>query len=72
MAALASTGEAPISQEHDVGAAGRIYITGRDCATVVLRHDRENATLALKDLTPVFPSTGGVLRPKASGRTISS
>lgn len=61
------TGEAPISQEHDVGAAGRIYITGRDCATVVLRHDRENATLALKDLTPVFPSTGRRFKTEGFG-----
>jgi hypothetical protein len=33
-----------------LGAAGRIYVTDRDGATLVLRHDRENATLALNRL----------------------
>jgi len=40
-----------------VGAAGRIYITGRDGVTVVLRHDRENATLALNRLDDVFSAS---------------
>ena len=40
-----------------VGAAGRIYITGRDGATVVLRHDRENATLAVNHLDDTFSAS---------------
>jgi outer membrane protein assembly factor BamB len=40
-----------------VGAAGRIYITGRDGATVVLKHDRENATLAVNQLEDVFSAS---------------
>jgi len=33
-----------------VGAAGRIYVTGRDGTTVVLRHDQQNAILAVNHL----------------------
>ena len=40
-----------------VGAAGRIYVTGRDGATVVLRHDRENATLAVNHLDDAFSAS---------------
>lgn len=40
-----------------VGAAGRIYITGRDGSTVVLRHDRENATLAVNHLDDSFSAS---------------
>jgi outer membrane protein assembly factor BamB len=40
-----------------VGAAGRIYITGRDGATVVLRHDRENAILAVNRLSDSFSAS---------------
>ena len=40
-----------------VGAAGRIYITGRDGVTVVLRHDRENAPLALNRLEDTFSAS---------------
>ncbi len=40
-----------------VGAAGRIYITGRDGTTVVLRHDRENATLAVNRLDDSFSAS---------------
>ncbi|MBL9127227.1 MAG: hypothetical protein JNL97_06260 [Verrucomicrobiales bacterium] len=40
-----------------VGAAGRIYVTGRDGITVVLRHDRENATLAVNRLEDAFSAT---------------
>ena len=40
-----------------VGAAGRIYITGRDGVTVVLRHDRENAPLALNRLDDAFSAS---------------
>lgn len=40
-----------------VGAAGRIYITGRDGTTVVLRHDRENATLAVNHLDDSFSAS---------------
>jgi outer membrane protein assembly factor BamB len=40
-----------------VGAAGRIYITARDGVTIVLRHDRDNATLALNRLDDVFSAS---------------
>ena len=40
-----------------VGAAGRIYVTGRDGATVVLRHDLENATLAVNQLNDSFSAS---------------
>jgi len=40
-----------------VGAAGRIYITGRDGVTIVLRHDRQNAQLALNRLDDVFSAS---------------
>ena len=40
-----------------VGAAGRIYITGRDGATVVLRHDSKNATLAVNHLDDTFSAS---------------
>ncbi len=40
-----------------VGTAGRIYFTGRDGSTVVLRHDRENATLAVNHLDDVFSAS---------------
>jgi len=43
-----------------VGAAGRIYVTGRDGATVVLRHDRENATLAVNHLDDSFSASPAV------------
>ena len=42
-----------------VGAAGRIYVTDRDGATLVLRHDRENATLALNRLDAIMAPTNG-------------
>jgi outer membrane protein assembly factor BamB len=44
-----------------VGADGRIYITGRDGVTVVLRHDRENATLALNRLDDAFSASGALV-----------
>jgi outer membrane protein assembly factor BamB len=40
-----------------VGASGRIYITARDGTTVVLRHDRENATLAVNHLDDSFSAS---------------
>ena len=40
-----------------VGAAGRIYITGRDGVTVVLRHDRKNETLAVNHLEDMFSAS---------------
>src|SRR6266480_2396053 len=40
-----------------VGAAGRIYVTGRDGTTVILRHDRENASLAVNHLDDSFSSS---------------
>ncbi len=43
-----------------VGAAGRIYVTGRDGNTVVLRHDRENATLAVNHLDDSFSASAAL------------
>src|SRR6266436_4963075 len=40
-----------------VGAAGRIYVTGRDGTTIVLRHDREIATLAVNHLDDSFSAS---------------
>ncbi len=40
-----------------VGAAGRLYITARDGTTVVLRHDRENAPLAVNHLDDSFSAS---------------
>lgn len=44
-----------------VGAAGRIYITARDGVTVVLRHDRENAPLAVNKLDDVFSASAALV-----------
>jgi len=44
-----------------VGAARRIYVTGRDGSTVVLRHDRENATLAVNHLDDTFSASAAVV-----------
>lgn len=43
-----------------VGAAGRIYVTARDGTTVVLRHDRENAILAVNRLDDSFSASAAV------------
>ncbi len=43
-----------------VGAAGRIYITARDGTTVVLRHDQENATLAVNHLDDSFSASAAL------------
>lgn len=43
-----------------VGAAGRIYVTGRDGTTVVLRHDRENAALAVNHLDDSFSASPAI------------
>jgi outer membrane protein assembly factor BamB len=43
-----------------VGAAGRIYITGRDGVTVVLRHDLENAPLAVNRLDDIFSASAAL------------
>ncbi|MCE9610654.1 MAG: PQQ-like beta-propeller repeat protein [Chthoniobacter sp.] len=40
-----------------VGADGRLYVTARDGTTVVLRHDRENATLAVNHLDDSFSAS---------------
>ena len=40
-----------------VGAAGRIYVTARDGVTVVLRHDRQNALLAINRLGDSFSAS---------------
>ena len=44
-----------------VGAAGRIYVTGRDGRTVVLRHDRENAILAVNYLADSVSASPAVV-----------
>jgi len=44
-----------------VGAAGRIYVTGRDGTTVVLQHDRENATLAVNRLDDSFSASAALV-----------
>lgn len=44
-----------------VGAAGRIYITGRDGTTIVLRHDAENATLAVNHLDDSFSASAALV-----------
>lgn len=44
-----------------VGAAGRIYVTGRDGTTVVLKHDRENTTLAVNRLDDAFSATPALI-----------
>jgi len=44
-----------------VGAAGRIYITGRNGTTVVLRHDRENAAIAVNHLEDSFSATAALV-----------
>jgi len=44
-----------------VGAAGRIYVTGRDGTTVVLRHDRENAALAVNHLDDSFSASAALV-----------
>lgn len=44
-----------------VGAAGRLYITGRDGTTVVLKHDRENATLAVNRLEDSFSASAALV-----------
>jgi outer membrane protein assembly factor BamB len=43
-----------------VGAAGRIYVTGRDGTTVVLRHDRENAAMAVNHLDDTFSASAAL------------
>ncbi|HKQ40575.1 MAG TPA: PQQ-binding-like beta-propeller repeat protein [Verrucomicrobiae bacterium] len=40
-----------------VGAAARIYVTSRDGVTVVLRHDKENAPLAVNKLEDSFSAS---------------
>jgi outer membrane protein assembly factor BamB len=44
-----------------VGADGRIYVTGRDGNTIVLRHDSENAILALNHLEDSFSASAAVV-----------
>jgi outer membrane protein assembly factor BamB len=44
-----------------VGAAGRIYITARDGTTVVLRHDRENAPMAVNHLEDSFSASAAII-----------
>jgi outer membrane protein assembly factor BamB len=48
-----------------VGADNRIYITGRDGNTVVLRHDEENAAIALNHLDDSFSAS-----PALAGREL--
>jgi len=44
-----------------VGAAGRLYVTARDGRTVVLRHDRENAVLAVNTLDDRFSASAALV-----------
>jgi len=44
-----------------VGAADRIYVTARDGTTVVLRHDRTNAPIAVNHLDDIFSATAAVV-----------
>jgi outer membrane protein assembly factor BamB len=44
-----------------VAAAGRLYITGRDGATVVLRHNEENTTLAVNQLNDIFSASAALV-----------
>jgi outer membrane protein assembly factor BamB len=44
-----------------VGAAKRIYITGRDGVTVVLTHDRDNSMLAANALEDSFSATAALV-----------
>jgi len=44
-----------------VGAAGRIYVTGRDGATVVLRHDEKNSTLSVNQLDDSFSASAALV-----------
>jgi len=43
-----------------VGADGRIYVTARDGRTAVVRHDRDNATLALNRLDDSFSASAAL------------
>lgn len=43
-----------------VGAAGRLYVTGRDGTTVVLKHDAENRTLAVNRLDDSFSASAAL------------
>jgi len=43
-----------------VGAAGRIYVTGRDGTTIVLRHDRENIRIAVNHLDDSFSASAAL------------
>ena len=44
-----------------VGAGGRIYVTGRDGATVVLRHDNENSVLEVNRLNDSFSASAALM-----------
>src|SRR4030095_3308813 len=44
-----------------VGTPGRIYITGRDGVTVVLRNDCDNAVLAINQLDDVFSASAALV-----------
>jgi outer membrane protein assembly factor BamB len=44
-----------------VGASGRIYITARDGTTVVIRHDQENATVAVNHLDDSFSASAALV-----------
>ncbi len=44
-----------------VGAAGRLYVTGRDGTTVVLRHDSENGILAVNHLDDAFSASAALI-----------
>ena len=44
-----------------VAAADRIYVTGRDGATAVLRADAENSTLAINHLEDSFSASAALV-----------
>jgi outer membrane protein assembly factor BamB len=44
-----------------VGASGRIYVTARDGTTAVLRHGKENATLAVNHLDDSFSASAALV-----------
>jgi outer membrane protein assembly factor BamB len=44
-----------------VGGGGRIYVTARSGTTVVLRHDAQNATLAVNQLEDSFSASAALV-----------
>ena len=44
-----------------VGAAGKVYVTGRDGTTVVVRHDGENQVIAVNHLDDSFSASSAIV-----------